>query len=155
MATSITASNSTATYSSYFLSDANYTVTATFPSGSGAVSGSTTSLFFPNLCVPTVGKVIIQLSNTALTNSSGSVTNYVGLQESVDNVNWNNIAVFTSSLLPITDNGSLSSPAGSVQVFLSPLAKPYLRAQATVVSGGQAVGGITGSYTLSALFATC
>lgn len=152
MSNSITASN-VAPFSGLILSDANYTVTSNFPAA--GATGSSPSLFFPNIEYPTVGKMIVQLTNTALTNSSGSANNYVGLQHSIDNVNWVAIPQFTASLLVITDSGALTSPASATpaQVLLPPNVNPYIRANATVLAGGATTGGITGSYTLSVLFA--
>lgn len=149
MSNSITASTQSP-FSGLLMEDANYNVVGTFPA---ATSGTTytPSVYFPNVNYPVVGSFVVQLYNSALTNTSSSVTSYAGLQESGDGVNWNNIAVFTSSLLTFTDNGG-SAPAGYVQVLLTPNAKPYLRAFATVPATGATAGGITGSYGINVLF---
>ena len=162
MSTSITAST-VSPFTGLELQDTNFNVSASWPAvvrvisasvvvGVAAVSASSPSIYYPNVCYPTVGKFIVQVYNSALTNSSASFTNYVGLQESSDNVVWNDIAVFTSSLLTCTDNGALGTPAGTVQVLLTPQAKPYLRAQATAVLSGSTFGGITGSFGIQTPF---
>ena len=152
MSTSITAST-VSPFTGLELQDASYVATATWVSASAAnVSSSTAALYLPNVDYPTTGKFIVQVFNNALTNTANSNTNYVKLQESNDSVIWNDIAVFTSSLLPCTDNGSNATPAGSVQVLLTPNAKPYLRASGVSVLLGSTSGGITGSYGVALLF---
>lgn len=137
MANSITAST-VSPFTGLLLTDAQYIATASFAT---ATTASTPALTFNNIDYPTVGQFIVQVSATNTTTTTGSVN--ITLQESSDNTNWNNIAVFANPLL--VSSGSVAS--NSVQVLLTPQAKTYLRASAT------SIGALpTGSMTLSALF---
>lgn len=162
MATSITAST-VSPFTSLLLQDVVYNVTQSWPVvsisksasvnlGVFAVSASSPAVYYPNVGFPTVGKFIVSVYTTALTNTSGSVVSSVKLQESSDNVNWNDIAVFSTTLCSTTDNGALASPAASTQVLLAPSAKSYLRAVATVPTSGSSYGGVTGSFGINTLF---
>jgi len=152
MATSITAST-VSPFTGLALQDSLYVATQTWVSASAAnVSSSTAALYLPNVDYPAVGKFIVQVYNNALTNTNNSATNYVKLQESNDSVIWNDIAVFTSSLLPVLDNGNNYTTASSVQVLLPPTVKPYIRASGVSVLLGSTAGGITGSYGVALLF---
>ena len=153
MATSITAST-VSPFTGLLLEDVNFNVSAAFPAYNAnfAVSASTPSIFYPNVDYPTVGKFIVQAYNTTLTNTSNSAVITVGLQESNDNVTWNNIAAFATGLVSSTDNGALATAANSTQVLLTPKAKPYLRAVATVPVSGSTAGGVTGSFGIATLF---
>jgi hypothetical protein len=157
----------TSSYSGPFngllLQDVVFNVSASWPSASVstsasvnvgvfAVSASTPNIYYPNLDFPTVGQFVVQVYTTALTNSSGSVTSSVRLQESKDGNSWNDVSVFSSTLCSTIDNGALASPAVNTYVLLAPNAKPYLRATATVPATGSTYGGVTGSFGINTLF---
>jgi hypothetical protein len=148
MANSITASTNSP-YSSLNLQDVNFNVSAAF--GSASQAATTPSLYIPNIGFPEIGKFIVQVYNTSLTGTAGTVSSNINLQESNDNSTWNNISVFSSSLLAITNTAG-SASAGTSQVLLTPSAKSYLRAQSSTVNGGATAGGITGSFGLQLLF---
>ena len=149
MANSITASTNSP-FSGLNLQDVNFSVSATFPSASAA-SGSTAAIYFPNVGYPEVGRFIVQVYNTSLTNTAGTNAATIGLQESNDGISWNNIAAFSSSLLVVTNTAG-SASAGTAQVLLTPTAKSYLRAVASTAAGGATAGGITGSFGIQTLF---
>lgn len=162
MATSITAST-VSPFTGLLNQDVNFNVSASFPVvslstsasvvvGVFAVSASSPAIYYPNVDYPTVGQFIVKVYHGALTNTSNSAVITVGLQESNDNVTWNNIAAFSTGLVSSTDNGALATAANSMQVLLTPQAKPYLRAVATVPASGSSAGGVTGSFGIQTLF---
>lgn len=136
-------------FSGLNLQDVNFSVSAAF--GSASQATTTTAVYFPNLGYPEVGRFIVQVYNTALTGTAGTVAANIVLQESSDGTTWNNITAFSTSSLPVTNTAG-SASAGTAQVLLTPTAKSYLRAQATVASGGAIAAGITGSYGIQTLF---
>ena len=146
---SITGSNQSP-YNGQLFQDAQLYVSAAFPTPSGflAASGSTPSINFGCFAPwPTTDAVTVNLFISALTGSSGGLSTTQSLQESIDNVSWNNIVIFNTILNSSTDNLSTSaSTATNVQVKLGPLAKQYLRTTITVPQSGSAANGITGSY---------
>jgi len=147
MSQSITASNVAVPFTTPLLQDSNYIVSASWPSP--GTSTTTPSMNFPNLCWPTVGKFVIQLSTTAINGTSGSQNYTASLQDSADNVTFTNVAAFASNLLTTQDSSGTAS-AASVQVELTPTAKQYLRA--ALGSAPQNTLAPTGSVTLTALF---
>ena len=149
MANSITAST-VSPFTGLLLEDANYVVTGAFVVGTTGTT-YTPSVNLANVDYPVVGKFIVQVFNTALTNTAGGVQSWISLQESSDNSTFNNIGAFTSSLLTFTDSSGTAA-AGTTQVLLTPKAKQYLRAAAVVNTGGSTAGGITGSFGLALLF---
>lgn len=140
MANSITAST-VSPFSGLLLQDSNFIVTTSF--GGSATTASSAPITFANIQLPTVGKFIVNIASSNTTTTSGSVN--IVLQESSDNTNWNNIAVFANPI--VVSTGSISAPTPT-QVLLTPQAKTYLRVQAQTLTGNNA----TGSVTLSALF---
>ena len=141
MANSITASTFSP-YSNTLLVD--QTQTGSFPAA--GATGSTAPLLFPNIGWPEVGSFTVTVYNTALTNTSGSATIGLYLQDSNDGVTYTNVATFAQPLCSTVDGGALSAPAASTQVLLTPASKPYVRAIAIVPTGGATAGGITGSF---------
>lgn len=148
MANSITAST-VSPFSGLLLQDVNYNVSASFPVPTllGAVTGSTTSINYANLDYPTVGKFIVQL-NINSTNASAATPVTASLLESSDNVNFNQIAVFSTTMAGNSGTGSTS-----VQVLLTPQAKPFLKAWVSIPASGSASGtALTGTYGITTLF---
>ena len=148
MTTSITAST-VSPFTGLLLQDSNYNASASFPAAGGTV-GATPSVYYPNVDYPTVGKFIVQVYNTAVTNTSSSATISMSLQHSADNSTWVNIPQFAASLLSFTDAGSAgatggSAVAGTTQVLLPPNVNPYVRVVTSVPTGGSTSGGLTGS----------
>ncbi len=146
---SITASNAGVPYTLPLQQDVNFNTSNSFPSAS--ISGSTPSVYYANLQYPTTGKFVVQVYNTALTNTNNAAVISMSLEDSADNVTFAPIAVFSPTLLTATDSAG-SAPAGNVQVQLAPTARPYLRVRASVPNSGSKAGGITGSYGLASLF---
>ena len=99
---------------------------------------------------PTVGQFIVQLSTTQILNTSGSLNYTASLQDSADGVTFANVAAFASNLLT-TQDASATASAASVQILLTPTARPYLRA---TIGSAAAVSSTnpTGSVTLAAKF---
>lgn len=148
MANSITASTNSP-FSGLLLQDVNFNVSASV--GASATTSSTPSIAYANVDYPTVGKFIVQAFLGQVTATAGTAAIGVTLQESIDNVNWNNIAVFASPLVS-SSNSSGTASAASVQVLLTPNAKTYLRAQCYVPSGSVLPNGGSGSFGIQTLF---
>jgi len=148
---SITSSNANAPFNSLLLTDASYTVAVSTGLTAGSTSYTPSVNFNTAKPYPTTAKVIAQLSNTALTGTSGSLITYAGLQDSADNSSFAAIPCFTSSILNATDVAG-SVAAGTAQVLLPPSVRQYVRASVTVPTGGAVVtSGITGSFGLTIL----
>lgn len=128
MANSITASNSAAPFNSLLLTDANYQVSASYAATSTVSPSVNFQVANP---YPTTANVIVYVYTTAQAAATGS---QLTLQESVDNVNWNNIANLANPIL----SGSATNT--SVNVGLQPNAKQYLRVSASNYSGGTPTG---------------
>src|ERR1017187_5274977 len=92
------------------LTDTQYSTTVNWPAP--ATTGYTSVLSFPNIGYPTTGKMIVQLSSTAITNTTGSYVYSASLQHSMDNVTFTNVDTLNTSLLTRSEEhtSELQSP---------------------------------------------
>jgi len=128
MATSITASNSSAPFNSLLLTDANYVTSASYTSANSSVN------FNDAYPYPTVQNTLLYVWSAP---TAGGLSVYV--QESSDNSTWSNVSAFNQPVIS-------ASSATSVQLnYGTPTAKQYLRISASQTAGG------TGTYGLSVL----
>lgn len=99
---------------------------------------------------PSTERFAVRITTPATNVGCNSKNINFWLRESADNSNWANIGVFSTSMLKVTDNANAGFAAGSVDVYLAPTAKRYLKASAQ----GEANGGdaSTFSWTVELLF---
>lgn len=137
MANSITASNSSAPFNGYLLTDATYVVTASIASGVGGVS---TGFNLKNVTpFPSINDTTLYVACTATTGPSSS---YITLQGSPDNSTWTNLSYFANPVLTV------SGSATSANLTLQPGTPQYVRVSSSVQAGSAA----TATVTMALLF---
>lgn len=94
---------------------------------------------------PVTETVMVRIKTTTA-NGSNSKNINIRLQHSAEsNANFTNISELANPVLRVTDNANAGFPASSIDVYLPPSAKQYLRG----VALGEANGGDAGNGTFS------
>ena len=137
MATSITASNSSAPFNGYLLTDSNYTVTQSWTSVGGVSPSMNFKVASP---WPSIIQTELYVYSTAITGTSVS-SSYITIQGAPDNATWTNLATIASPVVTVT-----AGAATSAYVSLPPGTPQYIR-----VSGSSA-NAPTGSFGATLLF---
>jgi hypothetical protein len=128
--------------------DINYISNIAMPNAANTVNTNSLDLI-QAVPFPVTETVTVQLLTAGGNGANNKNINAI-LQDSADNSNWANIAVFATPLLQTVDNNGAGYNNASVNVLLPPSVRRYIRAQAT----GEANGGnaANGTLTLQLLF---
>lgn len=140
---------STLPYNSRQLLDENFIVTANLPNAANTVNSSGLDLRQATP-YPTTDRVDVQILCTGTGTGANNKNINFRLQDSADNGNWTNVAVFANPILQTVDNNNTFFNATSITFKLAPTSQRYIRA----VALGEANGGnaSAGTFTLQLLF---
>lgn len=131
------------------LLDQNFIVTAAMPNAANTVNTSGLDLVQATP-YPTTDRVDVQILCNGLGVGANNKNVNFRLQDSADNGNWTNVAIFANPILQTVDNNNTFFNPVNVIFKLGPASQRYIRA----VALGEANGGnaSAGTFSLQLLF---
>lgn len=131
------------------LLDENFIVTASLPNAANTVNTSGLDLVQATP-YPTTDRIDVNILCNGLGVGANNKNINFRLQDSPDNTNWTNVAVFANPIVQTNDNGNTFMNATGIIFKLAPTSQRYIRA----VALGEANGGNSsaGTFTLQLLF---
>lgn len=131
------------------LLDQNFIATALLPNAANTVNTSGLDLV-QAVPYPTTDRVDVQILCTGTGVGANNKNINFRLQDSADNGNWTNVAIFANPILQTVDNNNTFFNAANVIIKLAPNSQRYIRA----VALGEANGGnaSAGAFSIQILF---